>query len=171
MKTIVRWSKSSKGREKDEASLLKRLQKLMFDLTEHNTKNIETVVSSLKVVPVKDDGTDTHGDNFLVKIIKPVKVPTWTKSLSLETYTKQIDTWSQINKDVPENTRYQDLIESLKTNKEVKDLPKFVSEHVLTVLKEVDDQTTKRVLDILKIKYRRSRMEKVEECVKNCLNF
>ena len=89
----------------------------------------------------------------------------------METYTKQIGTWSQINMDVSENMKYQDLIESLKTNKEVKNLPKFVSEHVLTVLKEVDDQTTERVLDILKIKYGRSRMEKVEECVMNRIYF
>ena len=115
----------------------------MFNLTEHNTKNIETVVSSLKAIPMKDDGMETRWDNHIAKIIMPVKVPTWKKSLSLETYTKQIDTWSQINKDVPENMIYQDQIESLKTTKEVKNLPKFVGEHVLTALKEVDDQTTK----------------------------
>ena len=114
----------------------------MLDLTEHNKKNIETVVGSLKAGTMKDD-TETHGDNCIAKIIKPIKIPTWTRSLSLETYIKQIEMWSQINKDVPENTKYQDLIESLKTNKEVKNLPKFVGEHVLTVLKEVDDQTTK----------------------------
>ena len=115
---------------------------------------------------------ETRGDNNrTAKIIKPAKVPTWTKSLSLETYTKQIETWSQLNKDVPENTKYQDVIESSKTNKEVKNLPNFVGENVLTVLKGVTDKTTKQVLDILKIKYGRSRMEKVKECIKNCLNF
>ena len=34
-------------------------------------------------------------------------------------------------------------IESLKTDVEVKGLPKFVGKHVLTILKEAVDQTTK----------------------------
>ena len=45
----------------------------------------------------------------------------------------------------------------------------FVGEHVLTILKYVADQTTKQVLDLLKIKYGRSRMEKVKDCIKTCL--
>ena len=84
---------------------------------------------------------------------------------------KQIETWSEIKKNVPENTKYQDLIESLKANKKIKGLPKFVGEHILTVLKNVDDQVMKKVLEILKIKYGRSRMEKVEEGIRNRLGF
>ena len=53
----------------------------------------------------------------------------------------------------------------MKVDKDVKGLPKLIGDYVLTVLKDVDDQTTKRVLEILKIKYGRSRMEKVEECI------
>ena len=89
----------------------------------------------------------------------------------MQTFVKQIETSSKFNKEVPENTNYQDLIKSLKINKEIKGLPKFVEEHVLMILKDVVDQTTKRVLEILKIKYGRSRMEKVEECIRNCLRF
>ena len=42
---------------------------------------------------------------------------------------------------------------------------------MLTIFKEVGDQTTKQVLEIEKIMYRRTRMEKVEEYIKNCLGF
>ena len=79
----------------------------------------------------------------IVRVVKLAKVPTWTKDLSLKTYTKQVNTWNEINKDVSENIKYQDLIESLNTNKEVKILPKFFGGHVLMVLQEVADQTTK----------------------------
>ena len=119
--------------------------------------NIEKVFGVLK--EEKDGSTETCGvgdnNHCMAKVIKPAKVLTWTRNLSLETYVKQIETWSEINKDVPENMKYQDLIKSLKTNKEVKGLPRFVGEYVLTILKEVADQTMKRVLDLLKIKYRR----------------
>ena len=101
---------------------------MILDLAKHNTKNIETVVGSLKADTVKVDTVETRGDDNTAKIIKPAKVPTWTESLSLETYIKQIETWSEINKDVPENTKYQDHIESLKINKDVKNLPRFVGE-------------------------------------------
>ena len=42
--------------------------------------------------------------------------------MSLETYTKQLVTWMEINEDVPEYVNYHDLIEELKRNKEIKGL-------------------------------------------------
>ena len=44
------------------------------------------------------------------------------------------------NMDVPVNTQYQDLVESLKVNKEVNGLAKYVGEHVLPVLSTQDGQ-------------------------------
>ena len=72
--------------------------------------------------------------------------------MSLETFKKQLETWSEINEEISEFIKFNDLIESLKTNKEIKSLSRFVGDHVLTVLEEVTDQTNERVLDILKIK-------------------
>ena len=46
------------------------------------------------------------------KVIKTAKVPIWSKEMSLETFSKQISTWNEVNLDVPEYSRYQDLIES-----------------------------------------------------------
>ena len=82
----------------------------MFNLTEHNTKNIETVGGALKVDAVKVDAMETLGDiqTRTAKVIKPAKIPTWTKGLRLETYTKQVNTWSEIIKDIPENVKYWD---------------------------------------------------------------
>ena len=52
-------------------------------------------------------------------LTKPAKVPTWTKNLTLETYIKQIQTWSDVLEEIPEHVKYADLVESLTTNKEI----------------------------------------------------
>ena len=51
------------------------------------------------------------GVNRVSKLTKPAKVPSWTKDMSLETYTKQLTTWTGINEDVPEYVKYHNLIE------------------------------------------------------------
>ena len=53
------------------------------------------------------------------RVVKPAKIPTWSKEMSMETYVKQIENWEEINADVLENTRYQDFVESLKIKKEI----------------------------------------------------
>ena len=58
--------------------------------------------------------------------------------------------------DIAEYIKYQDLMESLKTNKEVKGLPRYVGEHMLPILKKKSDQTILKVLDLLASKYRKN---------------
>ena len=62
------------------------------------------------------------------KLTMPVKVSTSTKDLTLDTYAKQLQTWSDILEEILEYAKYQDLMESLKTTKEMKGLPKYVGE-------------------------------------------
>ena len=86
------------------------------------------LVNSLKDTFKKDDSSAplaslTSGSSpKLAKLVKPAKVPSWTKDMSLETYSKQISTWTDINEDVPEYVKYHDLIEDLKKNKEIRGL-------------------------------------------------
>ena len=42
--------------------------------------------------------------------------------------------------------KFHDLMESLKTNKDIKDLPRYVGEHVLLVLELKQDQTIMKAL-------------------------
>ena len=107
----------------------------------------------------------------MAKLMKPAKVPTWMKDLTLETYAKQLHTWSDILEDYPDYVKYQDLVESLKTNKDVKGLPRYVGEQVLPVLEQKTDQTITKVLDLLHIKYRRTKTEKIEEIMEDWLRF
>ena len=61
--------------------------------------------------------------------------------MSLETFSKQLQIWTEINDKVPEFMKYHDFMESLKTNKDIKYLPQYVAEHILLVLEKKQDQT------------------------------
>ena len=47
---------------------------------------------------------------------------------------------------VPEYNKYQDMVEGLKTNKDIKGLPDYVNDHVLKVL-EKEDQTGIKIIE------------------------
>ena len=63
------------------------------------------------------------------------------------------------------------MIEGLKNNKEIKGLPHYVREHILPVLKKKNDQTMKRVLELIDIKYGQTQTEKIEEIVEDWMRF
>ena len=63
----------------------------------------------------------------MVRVVNPVKVPTWTNDMTLESLERQLNIWKSSNVNDPDNTQFQDLVESLKLNKDVKGLSKYVS--------------------------------------------
>ena len=74
------------------------------------------------------------------KLVKPAKVPSWSKGMKLEAYEKSLEVWMEMNKDLSEAVRYQDVIESLKMNKEIEGLAKYVGEHVIGKLDTIEKQ-------------------------------
>ena len=66
------------------------------ELVESINVNMNKLVKSL----VKDEGgNDTsearpRTETRVARVTKPARVPTWTKKMSLETYMKQLTTWS-----------------------------------------------------------------------------
>ena len=104
-------------------------------------------------------------------LTKPAKFPTCTKDITLETYTKQIKTWLDVLEEIPEQVKYADLVESLKTNKEIKGIQKYVGEHILLVLETNEDETLKQILEILTFKYGRTRVEKIEDFMDDWSKF
>ena len=62
-------------------------------------------------------------------------------------------------------------MKSLKTNKEIKRLQKYVGEHILPVLEVVEEQTIKKVLEILTLKYGCTRVEMVEDFIDDWSKF
>ena len=55
----------------------------------------------------------------VTKLTTPAKVLSWSKDMSLETYTKQLQTWTEINEEVPEFIKFHDVIKGLKTNNDI----------------------------------------------------
>ena len=68
------------------------------------------------------------------KLVKAAKVPSWSKDMKLDAYVKVLEVWMEMNKDVGEAVRFQDVMESLKMKKEIEGLAKYVGEHVITRL-------------------------------------
>ena len=161
IKTVITMAKADMSKEKEESLLLEGLKRLMNQIAGQNTDNMTKLVDSLKTKESKDTVSKVR----TARVTKPAKVPSWTKDIALETYIKQVETWNDVNEDLPTNTKYQDFVEGLKTNKEIKGLPRFVADHILPVMKEKKDQTVKKVLELLAVKYGRTRMEKIEDCV------
>ena len=62
-------------------------------------------------------------------------------------------------------------MESLKNIKEIKGLPHYVGEHILPVLEKKTDQTVKRILELLDIKYGRTRTEKIKNLIEEWMKF
>ena len=110
-------------------------------------------------------------ENRTAKLVKPARVPAWTKEMTLAVYLKALEAWMEQNKDMSEHVKFQDVIESLKMNKEVNGLAKYVGEHILPVLDTVETQTVQQIVGILKRKYGKTRMEDLEDLVMDWMNF
>ena len=67
----------------------------------------------------------------MTKVTKPANVPSWSRNMTFETFIKQLQTWTEINDEIPEFIKYHDFMESLKANKDIKDLLYYVGEHIL----------------------------------------
>ena len=135
----------------NKENILSHTEKMKDKLTlMMTTKKSEASASSTS------SSTDA-GTTRVSKLTKPAKVPSWTKDMSLETYTKQLATWTEINEDVPEYIKYHDLIEELKKNKDIKGLQRYIADHILPVLIKKTDQTVDKVAELLDARYRRLR--------------
>ncbi len=93
------------------------------------------------------------------KLIKPAKVPSWSKGMQLRAFIKLIEVWMENNKDMPENSKYNEIIESLKKNKEIEGLALYIGEHVVGKLDTIEKQTVKELIELLNTKYGRTRLE------------
>ena len=89
----------------------------------------------------------------------------------METFSKQLQKWSDILEEIPEYVKYHDLMESLKTKKEIKELPKYVGENILSILERKQDQTMKKVLEFLSLKCGQTRTEKIEDFMDDWTKF
>ena len=52
-------------------------------------------------------------ENKAARIVKPAKVPAWTEKMTLKTYEKALEVWIHQNRDLSENERFHEVIETL----------------------------------------------------------
>merc|ERR1712082_249403 len=105
------------------------------------------------------------------KLIKPAKVPSWTKGIKLTPFIKSIEVWLETNKDMPDHSKYYEIIESLKLNKEIEGLSLYIGEIVVGKLDTIEKQTVRRLIDLLKEKYGRTRLEELGEIMHDWIKF
>merc|ERR1712133_294413 len=72
---------------------------------------------------------------------------------------------------MPENAKYQEIIESLKINKDIEGLALYIREHVVGKLDTIEKQTVKELIELLDIKYGRTRLEELEELMEDWIKF
>ena len=154
MKPIITVLNSYIKKEEEDGLLCDGLKILLDQLSGQNTENINVVVTSSKEGFSKTDASSLPVSSptaRTTKLTKPAKVLSWTHDKTLKTFIKQLKTWTEINKNVPVYVKYQDLMESLKLNKEIKGLPRFLGEHLLSFLEKKTYQTAKKALELLEV--------------------
>ena len=146
MDPIRKWYKDEMEKRQANSELLQGLQNMTQSMT-------AAIMSGNKDRPNK--------------LVKPAKVPSWSKGMKLEVYEKSLQVWMEMNKDLSEAVRYQDVIESLKVNKEIEGLAKYIGEHVIGKLDTIEKQKVKEIIELLNLKYGRTRLEKLEELMED----
>ena len=58
--------------------------------------------------------------------MKTSKPPIWTKDMTFDSFKKQISRWNEKEKEVSKTERFHEVVESLKLNKEIKGLAKYL---------------------------------------------
>ena len=131
-------------KDAEQTVLLEGIERILTKISDHNTNLLSSLKASLpkegSSTPKTPSTASTASSmttttrNNVTKLTKPINVPTWLRNMALETFKKQLEMWSKINDEIPEFMKFHDLMESLKVNKDIKDLPRYVGEHVLPVL-------------------------------------
>ena len=145
VKPILKVMQTEREKGIEQGTFLKGLEKLMATNTKNiswmmasNTENMKSFFQNIKKRELSPSGNSSPSPRP-AKLNKPAKVPSWTKDISLETYLKQLTTWQEINEDLPKFAKYQNVIEELKKNKDMKGLQKFLADHILTVILNKND--------------------------------
>ena len=150
MRSVIKWHNQELEKSKQSSDILAGIQSLATAITTAMTAGNNTGPS---------------------KLVKPTKVPSWGTGMKYKAYKKSIEVWEQNNKDMPEPARYQEVIESIKQNKNIEGLAKYAGEHIIGTLDTVERQNIKEILTLLDIKFGRTRLEELEELMEEWIKF
>ena len=88
-------------------------------------QQVEILRTLTRTIPAAATGGTT------TKLIKQAKVPTWSKGMRIDSYKKALGVWMENNREIPDNVKYQEVLESIKQNKEIEGLAEYLGEHVI----------------------------------------
>ena len=92
MEPIRRWHEDEMAKRQSNIELLLGLQNMTDAIINGNRE----MINGFKDRPSK--------------LVKPAKVPSWSKGMKLDVYVKVLEVWMEMNKDVSEAVRFQDVI-------------------------------------------------------------
>ena len=146
-------------------------EKTSKDIREKQESNKDSLLEGMMKAQEKTfeaiEGLANNSRNGRSTQITKAKPPPIWVGQSFERYQKVVKSWDKSNQDNPA-VKYQDLLESLKKNKEIKD---YVITVILDKTVEIDDKTVKKVLSLLEEKYDKTTVEKSKEVLKEILEF
>ena len=150
--------------------LVNRLQRENHDRRVHNGKMNENKAQDMedmaKIIAGAMKINATENKPVATQITKAKPPPVWLGG-DFERFKDEVEAWDKNNADST-MTKYADLVESLKKNKNIKENDINV---IQDKARDVGDRSVAKVMEILEEKYRRTTVEKTKEIMKDILEF
>ena len=110
------------------------------------------------------------GGNSHVNLVKNRKAPIWTKCQDFESYCRQLRLWDSQTTISPIQ-KYFELVDCLKTNKDIGGLAEFVARDVIEKVDTNNPNIIEEVINLLKGKFQKTILEKMSDIVLDILRF
>lgn len=124
----------------------------------------------LKIIEKNFEVNHFGSGNNHVNLVKNLKAPIWTNGQDFESYCHQLRLWNA-QTTIPPIQKFFELVDSLKTNKEIIGLSEFVSREVIEKVDTNSVTIIEDVINLLKYKYEKTILEKMSELVSEIQNF
>ena len=113
------------------ATAMEQLKNLKVDQNEiaETNKSILLLLSKL----VDTTLTQNTTNNRPITLVKAQRVPVWSKNQKLERWLDQVKAWVEDMGNVPVHQKYNELIESLKANKEIEGLSSYTTTTIMKI--------------------------------------
>ena len=157
------------GKRAEEATGESLCQELVNKIAENQITNTSNMTNILEKIATAVVGISKKEDETIprtTQITKAKPPPSWVGQ-DYERFEKEVKNWEANNKDPPE-TKYRDFLENLKKE------PK-VSSHTIGVIidktEEATDRTVDKILEVLRSKYGKTKVEKIRDITNEFLGF
>ena len=140
------------------------------EMKEENQSKDTTLVSILSTME-KLLSSQSHNSEKPAQLVKSKLPPQWIGQ-AYEVFEKEIEEWNDASKE-EEYEKYSKLMESLKKNTEIKGLKEYIIESLIPTMngKDRKEMTVLLLLENLRARYGKTKMEKLKEVLKKITEF